>query len=367
MCHTICYLLDPSGWNRISRCSERISCHRSFSSLCTGAYAIFVRTQLLVHIPPPIEFDPFVEAEKLDRGQGMPQYSKRMRRGSNFGVPDTAVVIGKPEHEPCASFSFIPDRTGQIVQGMLHMHLVSPYRMSLPSCIHVSIFDYNKRASMAPLAGRGQGTQHGRNAGRGAGHRPMLLKRPRSLIVMIRRRRLPTCLKSAALMKPSPNKFPKLFISSPFFMDWSLATAFEALFYSFSREDQDLLSPFKLNRLNYYRNIRVQPELLQWLINHFDSLNNLFRHNDYKICPLFEEFNIIFGRIPVVKEVDVVSRLDIDPASLILPVFIFSAYEIPSYDFDVDAVPLQPLVDRALSMDHTRPYWPSLVCLCILS
>ncbi|KDP34433.1 hypothetical protein JCGZ_12793 [Jatropha curcas] len=35
-----------------------------------GAYTIFVWTQLLVYIPPLIEFDPFTEAEELDRGQG---------------------------------------------------------------------------------------------------------------------------------------------------------------------------------------------------------------------------------------------------------------------------------------------------------
>ncbi|KDP43101.1 hypothetical protein JCGZ_27050 [Jatropha curcas] len=33
-----------------------------------GAYAVFVQTQLLVHHPPPVEFDPFIEAEELDRG-----------------------------------------------------------------------------------------------------------------------------------------------------------------------------------------------------------------------------------------------------------------------------------------------------------
>ncbi|KDP36656.1 hypothetical protein JCGZ_07874 [Jatropha curcas] len=34
------------------------------------AYAIFVRTQLLVHIPPPSEFGPFADADDLDRSQG---------------------------------------------------------------------------------------------------------------------------------------------------------------------------------------------------------------------------------------------------------------------------------------------------------
>ncbi|KDP24843.1 hypothetical protein JCGZ_25297 [Jatropha curcas] len=71
-----------------------------------GAYAIFVRTQLLVHIPPPVEFDHFAEAEELDRGQRVApvqqqqQHGKRMRRGSDSGASDTAVIVGKLEHGP---------------------------------------------------------------------------------------------------------------------------------------------------------------------------------------------------------------------------------------------------------------------------
>ncbi|KDP45561.1 hypothetical protein JCGZ_18221 [Jatropha curcas] len=123
-------------------------------------------------------------------------------------------------------------------------------------------------------------------------------------------------------------------------MDPSLAPAFEALFYSFTRKDWHVLSPFELNGLSYYRNIRVQPRLLQWLIGHFDHLNNLFRHNDFNIYLLFEEFSIIFGRIPVIEEIPAVPRLDVDLASMILPIFGFSAYEILSYDFGADVVPL---------------------------
>ncbi|KDP26991.1 hypothetical protein JCGZ_22183 [Jatropha curcas] len=33
-----------------------------------GTYAIFGHTQLLIHFPPSTEFDPFIEAEELDRG-----------------------------------------------------------------------------------------------------------------------------------------------------------------------------------------------------------------------------------------------------------------------------------------------------------
>ncbi|KDP25956.1 hypothetical protein JCGZ_22946 [Jatropha curcas] len=138
-------------------------------------------------------------------------------------------------------------------------------------------------------------------------------------------------------------------------MDRSFIPAFEALFCSLNREDLDSLSPFKLNGLSYYRNIRVQPGLLQWLINHFDPSNNLIQHDNFEICLLFEELSIISGRIPLTEEIPVVPRLDVDPTSLIPPVFGFSAYEILSYDFGADAMPLQLLVDRALGMDSTSP------------
>ncbi|KDP34313.1 hypothetical protein JCGZ_12661 [Jatropha curcas] len=56
------------------------------------------------------------------------------------------------------------------------------------------------------------------------------------------------------------------------------------------------------------------------------------------------------------EEIPVVPWLDVDPASMILPLFSFSAYEIPSYDLRADVVSLQPLVDRAFGMDRTSPY-----------
>ncbi|KDP35486.1 hypothetical protein JCGZ_10933 [Jatropha curcas] len=149
-------------------------------------------------------------------------------------------------------------------------------------------------------------------------------------------------------------------------MDRTLTPVFEALFRGFSHKDWDLLSPFEVDGLSYYQNIQVQPGLLQWLINHFDSLDNLFHYNDFEICPLFEEFSIISRRIPMVEEIAMVPRLDIF-ASLILPVFVFSAYEITSYDFGVDVIPLRLLVDCAMSMDRTRPFWPFVVCFCLLS
>ncbi|KDP27478.1 hypothetical protein JCGZ_20013 [Jatropha curcas] len=150
-------------------------------------------------------------------------------------------------------------------------------------------------------------------------------------------------------------------------MDQSLAPAFEALFCNLNCEDLDSLSPFELNGLSYHQNIQVPPGLLQWLINHFDPSHNLFHHNEFEIYSLFEELNIISGRIPVIEEILMVPRLDIDPASLILLVFSFSTYEIPSYEFRVDVMSLRPLAEHAMSMDRTSPLWPSLVCFFLLS
>ncbi|KDP24700.1 hypothetical protein JCGZ_26499 [Jatropha curcas] len=57
--------------------------------------------ELLIHVPPSTEFDPFVEVEELDRGQGIilvhqQQRGKRMRRGSEPKAPNTAIVTGEP-------------------------------------------------------------------------------------------------------------------------------------------------------------------------------------------------------------------------------------------------------------------------------
>ncbi|KDP24817.1 hypothetical protein JCGZ_25284 [Jatropha curcas] len=67
-------------------------------------------------------------------------------------------------------------------------------------------------------------------------------------------------------------------------------------------------------------------------------------------------------RIPVVEEIPTVPLLDIDSASLILPVFGFTAYEILSYDFGADVVALRLLVNRALGSYLQRsqmacPWW----------
>ncbi|KDP44660.1 hypothetical protein JCGZ_19696 [Jatropha curcas] len=67
------------------------------------------------------------------------------------------------------------------------------------------------------------------------------------------------------------------------------------------------------------------------------------------------------------KEIPSVPRLNVDPASLILPVFSYLAYEIPTYELGADVVPLRLLVEHALEMDCASPYWAPLVCFCILS
>ncbi|KDP21576.1 hypothetical protein JCGZ_03799 [Jatropha curcas] len=85
-----------------------------------GAYAIFVRTQLLVHVPPLSEFDPF--AERQQRG-------KRVRSDSDSEAPDIAFIIGKPKH-----------------------------------------------ASMVPPAGRGHEFQHGGQTGCRAGCRSVIVE-----------------------------------------------------------------------------------------------------------------------------------------------------------------------------------------------
>ncbi|KDP23038.1 hypothetical protein JCGZ_01652 [Jatropha curcas] len=153
--------------------------------------------RLLIHVPSPIEFDPFAEAEELDRGQGtgpVQQCGKCVRRGSEPRALDTAVVVGMPEHMPGASFSFILDRTVQPTQGILEMHLVSPYRISPPSYTHMmSIDDYNElcqlyevaclnlaearlsdehisRVDIVPPAGQGRVMWRGWRMGRRAGH-----------------------------------------------------------------------------------------------------------------------------------------------------------------------------------------------------
>ncbi|KDP25894.1 hypothetical protein JCGZ_23720 [Jatropha curcas] len=201
-----------------------------------------------------------------------------------------------------STFTFLSASKGLPVQGMQEMHTMSPYRMFPSGCTHMFLKDYNEVSQ--------------------------LFKATRLKLVVAR-------LYDEHISTLAP-------------MD-------KALFSSFTRRDWDTLSPFELNRWSYYRNIRVQPGLLQWLINHFDYLDTLFRHNDFKICPLFKEFSIIFGRILVIEEIPVVPRLNIDPSSLILPVFGFSAYEIPTYELGDDVVTLRPL-ERALEMDCANPY-----------
>ncbi|KDP39808.1 hypothetical protein JCGZ_04907 [Jatropha curcas] len=104
-CHTTCYPPSPFSWSRIS--------------------------QLL---------------------RWQQQRDKRVRRVLNFGASNTVVVVGKPEHGPGASFSFILDCIDWTAQGMLETHLVSPYQMSPPGCTHVFIDDYNEMCQLYEVA-----------------------------------------------------------------------------------------------------------------------------------------------------------------------------------------------------------------------
>ncbi|KDP38789.1 hypothetical protein JCGZ_05125 [Jatropha curcas] len=277
-----------------------------------------------------------------------PQRDKSVRRGSDSEAPDTDVVVDKPKHRLGASFSFILEPSGQPAQGMLETYLVSISNYNKVCQLHEAV---RLKLEVAWLS-----NEHW--------HAPPVVQWQPAvkfvlLFLAIKVPNTYTHFKSSFLffqMKLSLKNFLKLFISSLFFMDRSLALAFEALFLSFSHKDWDLLSPFKLNRLSYYQNIRVLSGLLQWLINHFNSLDNLFRHNDFEIYLLFEEFSIISWRIPVIEEVPVVPQLDVDPTSMILLVLSFLAYENLSYDFSTDVMPLHSLVDRSLNMDHTNPY-----------
>ncbi|KDP37525.1 hypothetical protein JCGZ_05964 [Jatropha curcas] len=139
-------LLNSSSWDRIERYPWRDAADYPgfiqvvvggsaaidhLAAFVPGAYGIFVRTQLWVDIPPPIEFDPFAEAEEFKGGQGVAlvqsQRDKRVKGGSssNSGASDTVVVVSKPEHGLGASFSFILDGKGHTAQGIQKTHLVS--------------------------------------------------------------------------------------------------------------------------------------------------------------------------------------------------------------------------------------------------
>ncbi|KDP30282.1 hypothetical protein JCGZ_17152 [Jatropha curcas] len=152
-------LLNGSSWDRDIAVDQRGSAATDYlATFVLGTYAVFVWTKLLVHIPPLTKFDPFIETEELDRGQGTalvqlcprvfyPQivlYScssgKRVSRVFERRALDTAVIVSTPEHEPGTLISFILDRISQTAQGMLETHLVSPYRMSPPGCTHMSNF-----------------------------------------------------------------------------------------------------------------------------------------------------------------------------------------------------------------------------------
>ncbi|KDP35812.1 hypothetical protein JCGZ_10621 [Jatropha curcas] len=121
-----------------------------------------------------LEFFPCLvhQLEELDRNQGDPPARRkwcgnRVKRGSDSEAPNTAIVVGKPEHGPGASFSFIPEGTGQTTHGMLETHLMSPYRMSPLGCTNwVEAEDFSMAGELILELDAGW----------------LLLKRPRSLV-----------------------------------------------------------------------------------------------------------------------------------------------------------------------------------------
>ncbi|KDP26329.1 hypothetical protein JCGZ_22104 [Jatropha curcas] len=155
------------------------------AAFVSGAYAIFVRTQLLIHLPPPANFDPFTKVEELDRGKDDAPVL-HLRVGSDSRASDMTVIIGKLEYGPVASFSFTLDSIGQITQGMLETHLVSIVDYNDMSELYELAYlklavarlsgKHISRASMAPLAGRGQGAQRYGHDGHRAGRRPVIVK-----------------------------------------------------------------------------------------------------------------------------------------------------------------------------------------------
>ncbi|KDP28961.1 hypothetical protein JCGZ_19655 [Jatropha curcas] len=242
-------------------CLEGSTAIDHLATFVPGAYSVFVQMQLLVHVSPPPEFDPFAEAEKLDGAQGaalvQQQRGKHVKRVSDSRAPDTAVVIGVEGQTRCPFLHYSrPHGSGCAgYAGDTSRELVSDVSTWLYPCVLALRSGTSQRASIVPPTSRGRGTSAMRVLVEELNTDRLSLKRPKSLA------------------------------------DWGL------------------LTPFKLNGLSYYQNIRVQPGLLQWLINHFDSSQNLFRHNDFEIYPLFEEFSIISGRMLVVEEVLAVPRV----------------------------------------------------------
>ncbi|KDP30726.1 hypothetical protein JCGZ_15527 [Jatropha curcas] len=167
-------------------------------------------------------------------------------------------------------------------------------------------------------------------------------------------------------------------------MDWALVVMFKALFRCLTRDDWNALSPsnsigwceysnFEAQKAYFFGLQTVRPDrrpfkkftesMPIWYLKRPEN------YEDRRTGPgiFFGEFSIISRRILVTEEILMVPRFDVDSASMILPMFYFLAYEIPSYDFRADVVPLHPLIDRALEMDHASPYWAPLVCFNILS
>ncbi|KDP33064.1 hypothetical protein JCGZ_13650 [Jatropha curcas] len=89
--------------------------------------------ELLVHIPPLSEFDPFVKAEEPDRGQGgaPAQCDKRVRRGFDFEAPNTTIPISRSTSQVLPSLSFWSAKASQ-------------HRACWRPILCLSLLDYNE-------------------------------------------------------------------------------------------------------------------------------------------------------------------------------------------------------------------------------
>ncbi|KDP37736.1 hypothetical protein JCGZ_05226 [Jatropha curcas] len=98
----------------------------------------------------------------------MPQY-----RGFDSEALDTAIAVGKPEHKPGASFSFILDRTRcPFLNEVCQLYEAACLNLAVARLSDEHVF----RASMVPPASRGQRTQSGGRAGNGARNRPIIVE-----------------------------------------------------------------------------------------------------------------------------------------------------------------------------------------------
>ncbi|KDP27413.1 hypothetical protein JCGZ_20241 [Jatropha curcas] len=143
-------LLNGLSWDQDIAATRRGSAATDHLAVFVpGAYAIFVWTQFLIHLPTLAEFNPVAETEELDRDRMMPQY----RSDCSGHVRDT---FG--ESIPVVSTWLHPSVQSDMSQAC--------YGEALRRA-HIS--------SMMPLAGRGQGAQYGGHAGQKAGRWPIIV------------------------------------------------------------------------------------------------------------------------------------------------------------------------------------------------